>query len=283
MRTQAPAPGLLLATLAVLAGGTRVSAKEPPPAPCAPACQAGETCVSGTCMVPTGRASEAPPPPPAFPPPPGGALATPVPPPYPPYAVYQPPPPGFYLPPPRSPRQRRFLILPYIGTHTYQSAANSAYFPGFRIGGLVGGRVSEVLSLNWELTLDVANVDNPPTTKSSSEFAFDFGFSPTIHLPAGAAELLLGPKLGVFWVHTDIHDPATYNSEGRQGTGILGGVNAGAFMSVSANVSLGLLLSFEFRKIEHGCAANADEIALCDLARDRAATVFGLTAAALFR
>lgn len=71
----------------------------------------------------------------------------------------------------------------------------------------------------------------------------------------------------MFWVHSDIHDPATYNSEGRQGTGILGGVNAGAFMSVSANVSLGLLLSFEFRKIEHGCAA----------------TVFGLTAAALFR
>ena len=54
-------------------------------------------------------------------------------------------------------------------------------------------------------------------------------------------------------------------------------------MAVSSNVSLGVLLSGELRKIEHACTVNAGEVALCDLARDDSAAIIGLTAAAIFR
>jgi hypothetical protein len=243
-------------------------------------------------MAPTARPS-APPsgcpgPPPAFPPP---AYPPPAPPPppgappvYAPYPAYRPlPPPGFYDAPPRPVRQRRFMAVPYIGTHSYQSKETLPYFPGFRIGALIGGRVNEQLSLNWELTFDIANIDNPPATPSSSEFAFDFAFSPLVHIPIGPAEIVLGPKLGVFWVSTDVHPAGGYDSESHQGTGILGGITAGTFMAVSSNVSLGVLLSGELRKMEHACAVSTGEVALCDLARDKSASVIGLTAAAIFR
>jgi hypothetical protein len=180
-------------------------------------------------------------------------------------------------------RMRRFMALPYIGTHSYQTDANRAYFPGLRIGTLIGGRINEMLSLNWELTFDISNIDEPVGAPDSSEFAFDFAFSPMVHFPAGPAEILLGPKLGVFWVSTDIHNNSTYTSESHQGTGVLGGITAGTFMAVSSSVSLGVLVSGELRKIEHSCTVAVDEIALCDLARSSAASIIGLTAAAIFR
>lgn len=287
--------GFLVAVIASGAGAPDASAKDTPPASstCAPPCQAGETCIGGTCMVPTARpnapSSGFPAPPPAFPPPVGAPQpAYPPPPPgappvYAPYPAYRPmPPPGFYDMPPKPIRQRRFMAVPYIGTHSYQSATNGAYFPGFRIGTLIGGRVNEQLSLNWELTFDISNIDTTPAAPSSSEFAFDFAFSPLVHFPLGPAEIVLGPKLGVFWVSTDVH-PALYTSQSHQGTGILGGITFGTFMAVSTNVSLGVLLSGELRKIEHACTVNAGEVALCDLARDDAASIIGLTAAAIFR
>ena len=54
-------------------------------------------------------------------------------------------------------------------------------------------------------------------------------------------------------------------------------------MAVSSNVSLGVLLAGELRKIEHACTVNTGEVALCDLARDDSAASIGLTAAAIFR
>ena len=267
MRTPTRWFGLLLAMVIT----SRAAATESPSGSslCAPACQPGETCVSGTCMVPA-----APPPVPAYPPTPG----------------YRAPPTSSYYEAPRPARPRRFLALPYIGTHSYQSGSTRAYFPGFRIGGLIGARVTEQVSLNWELTFDVSNIETsppaPPVTTSSSdssEFAFDFAFSPMVHLPAGPAEFVLGPKLGVFWVHTDVHTNSSFTGVSRQGTGVLGGLTVGTFMSVSGPVSLGVLLSGELRKIEHACTVNAGEIALCDLARDGSAAIVGLTAAAIFR
>ena len=180
---------------------------------------------------------------------------------------------------------RRFMAVPYIGMHSYQGAATQTYFPGFRLGTLIGGRINELMSLNWELTFDVSNIDRAPAAPtSSSEFAFDFAFSPMIHIPAGAAELVVGPKLGVFWVSTDVRPVATYSdSQSHQGTGILGGITAGTFMSVSSTVSLGVLVTGELRKIEHACTVNPGEVALCDIARGSSAASIGFSAAAMFR
>jgi hypothetical protein len=292
--------GLLLAMVVVATnatGSSNASAKESPAGStiCSPACQPGATCIGGTCMIP----AEAPPPPPAFPPPgappPGGPPpAYPQqPPPAPMYAPYPgyrpvPQPMAAYAEPVKPTKMRRFLALPYIGTHSYQGGANAAYFPGFRIGTLIGGRITEQFSLNWELTFDVSNIDEPTpppplVSSSSSEFAFDFAFSPMLHFPAGPADFVLGPKLGVFWVHTDVRTDGSYSSTSHQGTGILGGLTVGTFMAVSPNTSLGVLVSGELRAVEHACDVNAGEVALCDLARDSAAKILGLTAAAMFR
>jgi hypothetical protein len=298
MRGQRRWLGLLVAVVAVVGGATPAAAKEaPPPAPsvCTPACQPGQTCVSGTCMIP------APPPPPAPAPPPPPPVSAP-PPGYPSYPGYAPPPPyapppsyaPHYPPPPprayeysplpRPPRQRRLLAMAAIGAHSYQNETASMYFPGLRIGGLIGARINDALSLNWELTLDISNVDEPPTAaaypSSNSELAFDVAISPLVHLPFGIAEFVLGPKLGFFWAHTD-DDYPNYGS--RTGTGLVGGINAGIFTQLGSVTSIGMLTSFEFRKIEHACDPSADSIALCDLARDTAAKVVSLSAAALFR
>jgi hypothetical protein len=293
---------LVLAMIAVAGSVTHAAAKEPPPA-CTPPCQPSETCVGSSCMVPSGRpqapAPAFPPPaqsapPPALPPPAPGAPVAPIqpapPPAYPAYPAYpaQPgyrplPPPGAYDMPIKPMRQRRFLLLPYIGTHSYQSDAESSYFPGFRLGAMLGGRVNEDVSLNWEMTFDVSNIDTAPMAPSSSEYAFDFAFSPMGHFLAGPVELVVGPKLGVFWVHAEVHSATTYTSETHQGTGILGGLTVGTFMAVSTTTSLGVLLSAEVRKIEHACNVNVGEIALCNLSRDDAAKLVGVTAAALFR
>ena len=290
----------LVAVLVVAAGATRAAAT-PAPATCTPACQPGETCIGGTCMVPARPSA----PPPAFPTPPGPGTAPPGPAPafpppamgppppapmYPTYPSYRrapptlPPVPQAYDVPPPPTKLRRFMALPYIGTHSYQTDTTRAYFPGLRLGTLIGGRITETLSLNWELTFDISNIDEPAGSPSSSEFAFDFAFSPLVHIPAGPAEIVLGPKLGVFWVSTDVHDnTVSYSSVSHQGTGVVGGITAGTFMAVSGSVSLGVLLSGELRRIAHSCAVTDGEIALCDLARDSAASIIGLTAAAIFR
>jgi hypothetical protein len=63
---------------------------------------------------------------------------------------------------PAGPRTKRgFVLLPYLGLHSYQNQEAHAYRPGLRIGSFIGARVSERLSISGELTIDRARIDSP--------------------------------------------------------------------------------------------------------------------------
>lgn len=95
----------------------------------------------------------------------------------------------------------RFLALPFLGIHSYQHQEASAYAPGLRLGTLLGGRISDVVSLNGELTLDFSN----PRAAAASfqERAFRVAFNPMIEVPAGPVALMFGAKLGAFLVSNE--------------------------------------------------------------------------------
>ena len=205
---------------------------------------------------------------------------------YAPHAAYRPPvPAGIYDAPAPPTKIRRFMALPYLGTHSYQTAANAAYFPGLRIGGLVGGRVSEMLSLNWELTFDISNIDGAarrrlrrPSSRSTSPSAPSYTSPPDRWRSCSGPSWVFSGSAPTFGARDDVHQatrtraPASWGESRRERS-----------CPVSKTVSLGVLLSGELRRMEHDCTVATGEIALCDLARGSSASIIGLTAAAIFR
>jgi hypothetical protein len=218
------------------------------------------------------------------PPPPG--YAPPPPPGYAPPYGYPPPPPGYYYPPPRaavvsgappgSRRKRGFLMLPYLGLHSYVNQEASAYGPGLRIGSLFGGRIGELFSINGELTLDRANVDSVVNIR---QWFYRTSLSPLIHLPAGPVEVSLGPKLGIYSVSTNYSDTgATIESAS---SGYTTGLNAGVFAPLSPRTSIGGLLSFDLMWSNRTCAGSFGGTTQCGSTTD-VGNVLGLTGGVLF-
>jgi hypothetical protein len=310
---------LLVAAVVACAGAPRAaSAAEADPAEpsvCAPPCADGESCVGGRCIAPDGRASSpaAAEPPPAQPKPPASATflgdpqaaagrtapgpapaptsAPAYPPPPspspqpgpapPPGATYQPPGGVYGQPPSRAYRKRRFLTLPYLGVHSYQNQEASAYDPGARLGVLLGGRVGEVASLNGELSVNRSNVHGLPSTTRFEETNVVFAFSPLFHLPAGAVELALGPKLGIFVIERSVSDTGASLHLNVDGYAL--GANLGFFIPVSPLTSLGVLVSYDLLFADQACQTVASAAETCGSASDsNSFRVLGLTAAALF-
>jgi hypothetical protein len=291
---------LLVSAIAVLAGAARTArADEDDPrrpvrsrihawATAVPAASAGATAPQPTGPPQPGNAppAQAPPPaqmPPSNPPPPGYA----PPPGYPPPYYYYPPPQplGWYyspapLPiPPKAPRLKRaFLALPYFGVHTYQNSEASAYDPGLRFGSLLGGRLNDRLSLNADLTVDISNAGR--AGGAFREYSIALSFAPMLQLPARLLEIVVGPKVGLFILNTE-----TTSGGGRFGgtqPGVVFGIDAGVFLSVSPTTSMGVLLAFEFRQANDACETTF-QVGLCASgAASGLASIVGLTAAVLF-
>jgi hypothetical protein len=208
-----------------------------------------------------------------------------VPPGYPPYG-YAPPPPGWYPPPSRTavlgaapPGARRksaFLMLPYVGLHSYQNQEASAYGPGLRIGALFGGRIGDLLSINGEVTLDRANINS---VIGLQQWFFRTSLSPLVHLPAGSLEISLGPKLGIYSVSTNYSD--TGLTIETASSGYTTGINAGVFVPVSTRTSIGGLLAFDLMWSTRTCALALGGTAQCGSTTD-VGKVLGVTGAALF-
>jgi hypothetical protein len=161
--------------------------------------------------------------------------------------------------------------------HSYQHAKASDYAPGLRLGGFIGGRFNDTASLNLEVTFDYSNVSGLPPPMMVREWVLDFVVSPLFRPPPrGSLELVLGPKAGLFVSESTADAGLKY--------GYVLGVNVGFFMPVSRTTSLGLLLSFGWKHMLGGCATvGGGSVSSCGIAREsRFASVFGLTAAAMF-
>jgi hypothetical protein len=168
-----------------------------------------------------------------------------------PSGAYQVPPPGGATPAVQqsgAPPYKPFVLMPFIGFQSIQNE-NSGTGPGLRIGGLVGSRINEQFSFNGELSFDLWNLSDVPANASESVYLLQFAAAPLFHLQASpTAEIVLGPKLGLFVQHASLSYYGQAASSGAEG--LLVGANLGAFFRVSDALSLGGLVNFDYMKME---------------------------------
>ena len=245
------------------------------PAPVSPAPAAATSAPAATATAPVSDppapaatpTAAATAPPPAYAPPP----ASPYPPP--PYA-YQPRPP---LAPP--PPHTGFLALPYIGIHSFSGDGTNGLDPGLRLGAFLGGYVTDSFSANGEVTIDVMNPRSAGV--DSSEWMADFTFSPLFHVRSGSAEIVLGPKLGLWTLSAHASDGIESIDVAEQGWTI--GGNVGVFFAVGGGrTSLGMLMSLANLQISHACVTTTGYGQRCSSDVNGDVNVLAFTFAALF-
>jgi hypothetical protein len=304
--------GLLVAALAGARASTDAAAAEPDysgPSVCAPPCPEGELCVGNRCVRPAEQSPATSPlprdrPPPQQPAPPPGSAPTTGPQPggvgdarRASSAVGALPPPASATPAPNpparlqhdgSPRRqadkptsalvkRRFLALPFVGVHSYRNEEAWGYGPGLRFGTVLGGRFSDMVSLNAEVLIDFSNPRVAPAPPQ--ERAFHVAFKPMVDIPAGAVEVVFGFKLGVFLLRSE--QAAGDLVVAGDTTGISAGLDGGLFIPVSVQTSVGLLISYDLMGGSSTCVVGSGGAggASCGPATSQA---LGLSAGVLF-
>ena len=153
------------------------------------------------------------------------------------------------------------LVLPSLGLHSFQSGSARNYDPGLRLGLLMGWRINELFSANGEGALDVTNPGNVPSGTSVSELQVQGAFSPLLHLTSGRFELVVGPKLGRFYIGTDV------SSMGQRSTasisGWLYGINLGLFRALNDFISVGARVSFDLEDATKSCVGGPNFSTSC--------------------
>jgi hypothetical protein len=186
-----------------------------------------------------------------------------------------------YAPPPPTRRHGAFLALPYIGLQAHEGVTGEDQSAGLRLGGLLGFRVNDQLSLNGELTIDVLNPSTPSDGSDVTAAEVDLAFSPLYHSDTGALELVIGPKLGIWAGEFDYSlygETQKYSS-----SGLILGVNMGAFVPLGNGASLGALVNFEVKTIGQVCFTDIDGSKVCSSSDNGPSEkVLGITGAALF-
>ena len=195
--------------------------------------------------------------------------------------AYQPPP-GAYAPPPPPPQGKHgFLALPYIGLESHQGSADNDLGTGFVIGTLLGGRLNPNFSINGEFRIDVLNPKNVPSGVDLAFVEVDFTASPLFHVPLPSGELVVGPRLGFFGAAGSISYGGVEQSNSNA-SGLVAGLNAGAFFNVSHSTALGGMISFTIRDPSRACTTIGG-VEYCDESTNfRAEKVLGFQAGALF-
>jgi hypothetical protein len=176
------------------------------------------------------------------------------------------------------------MAMFFIGANEFLGDTGTDLDPGFRLGTIIGGRVNPRLSINGELTLDALNFDRDIPNVERSFALIDLTFSPLLHLPAGAFELVAGPKLGFWAGGGTVNDHTTGLTTTRRANGLAVGLNVGAFATVSPTMQIGGLFGFVLRKFSTACVKDegfAEACASDDQLPD-AYKVLGFTGALLF-
>jgi hypothetical protein len=250
--------------MAAVAGRARAAGEDIKP--CEPPCDVGAICLSGVCMMPAPPATAAP----------DAAYPEQTDP-------YPPPPPHGYRPPthppplttPRTPRSSGFQPVLYAGTHSFSGDRTNATEPGLRLGAILGGRATEVVSANGELTIDILNFD-----PDASGTMVQMTLSPLFHAATASADIVIGPRLGA-WALTS-HASAGGVSTNIEEEGWTLGANAGVFFPVGrGSTALGVLFSVATLQVTRACRSISGSGELCSGDVDRDFNLFSLTFAAM--
>jgi hypothetical protein len=159
------------------------------------------------------------------------------------------------------------LALLYLGMHGFHERAGNQTTPGLRLGGLLGGRLSDVFSLNGEFAADLLRFKDLPDGVTASAAEVDLAFSPMIHVLGDKVELALGPRLGFWGGYGQLKATGRLLQSEKtlkiSGSGALYGLNAGLFASLGT-ASLGMLASYSFRSVGRTCLTDGDLPEACD-------------------
>lgn len=170
------------------------------------------------------------------------------------------------------------LFLLSLGTNVFVGEGSEGVSPGFRVGAFLGGRVSDGITANAELAIDYVNLDTPSEV-SATEFMFDLTFSPLLHAgSAGEAQLVLGPRFGLFYITASASRAGSSASE--SGWGLVLGANAGLLVP-AGQARLGILGSFGARDPMSLCLSGTGFAKQCTSDNLRTAKVLGLSFLAL--
>jgi hypothetical protein len=175
-----------------------------------------------------------------------------------------------------------FLALPYLGAESRPGQSGQSFGVGFLAGALFGARIGARLSLNGELTIDVANVNSAPPRTQAAWREFDLALSPLAHLRARRVELVVGPKLG-FWQGSYQLTSAGETLDTASARGWVGALNLGVFLPVVQGLSLGGMLSFALKTFDRTCDTPVGQTETCTASPNRdSEKVLGFTGGALF-
>jgi hypothetical protein len=224
-------------------------------------------------VVPAQAATEAPDPvdPPAYP--------DPYPSPPPPRDGHAPPAPAPQLTTPRTPRSSGFQPVLYAGVHALSGDRTNATEPGLRLGAILGGRATDVVSANGEITVDVFNFDTS-VAGSMSGSMLQMTVSPLFHAATATADIVVGPKLGAWALSSRGSAGAASTSVEEEGWTL--GANVGVFFPVGqGSTALGLLFSYANLQVTRTCRSVSDATQRCAGVVDGDFNIFSLTLAAM--
>jgi hypothetical protein len=172
-------------------------------------------------------------------------------------------------------------VLPFLGVHSFVGKQTDGYdrSVGLSTGALLGFRLSPVFSLAGQISFDALNFKD--NQNDASGFAFVVALVPQFHIVAPTFEIIVGPKIGLWFEGID----TTYNYQksSDSASGLLVGVNAGMFFPVGRHLWLGGLLTFDVRSFTRICVNTntVDETCSGSMLPD-SLKLWGLAAAMLF-
>jgi hypothetical protein len=163
--------------------------------------------------------------------------------------------------------------------HSLSGDDTSATDPGLRLGAILGGRATEVVSANGELTVDVFNFETSAGGSASGSM-FQMTLSPLFHAARANADIVIGPKLGVWALSSRASAGGVSTSVEERGWTL--GANAGVFFPVGqGSTALGMLFSFANLQVTRACQSVSGSAEQCSGDVDGDFNIFSLTFAAM--
>jgi hypothetical protein len=130
-------------------------------------------------------------------------------------------------------------------------------------GALLGARIAEKFSINGELSIDLVNVKNAPAGTQANRSELDLAVSPLFHFRTRALEVVIGPKLGLWFGSFGLTSGGrTLDSETARG--LVGAANAGVFVPVSKGLALGGMFSVALKSFGRTCATPIGQAETCN-------------------
>jgi hypothetical protein len=206
------------------------------------------------------------------------------------------PPPPIYTRPAPAPRltapatmvprvRQGHLFMPFLGVHSFQDSGDSGLDPGLRVGTFLGSFVTNDLSVNGALTFDIANPNERAAPLHVGAQMLEASFSPFLHMGSPQVEFILGPKLGLWNMWTQLTIPAgvlgpTAVSGDATTQGWTIGANMGLLVAPSPAALVGVIFSLEVRDVLHSCGTLSGMAEECQSSGD-STTLLGFSLAVL--